>query len=180
MEANPGVAPFRLAYAITCLSVDREDEAQAILRQGVDDQFTRVPVDWLWMTTVTGYAVLAVELQDVEAATQLYPILEPFAGEVAFSGVTSQGPISAYLGKLASVMSRHDDADAYLRRALDVTLAFGWRYHQATTLVALARSQQRRTGKLGTDAEQWLDEAAAIAAERRLHGVMAQVTAVRA
>jgi hypothetical protein len=180
MEANPEVSPFRLAYAITCLSVDREDEARAILHQGADERFERIPVDYTWMTTVIGYAVLAVELQDAASAAELYPILEPYAGEVAFSGVTSQGPISAYLGKLASLLGRHDDADAYLHRALDVTLAFGWRYHEATTLVALARSQHRRTGTLDGDAVQWLDDAEAIATERGLDGVLTQVAAVRA
>jgi hypothetical protein len=131
------------------------------------------------MTSVIGYAVLAVELQDADVAAQLFPILEPFADEVAFSGATSQGPISAYLGKLASVMGRHDEADAHLHRALDTTLAFGWRYHQATTLVALARSQQRRTGALDADARRWLDEAAAIAAACELIGVTAQAASVR-
>jgi DNA-binding SARP family transcriptional activator len=179
VEANPDVAPFRLAYAITCLSVDREDEARAILHQAADDQFARIPLDWAWMTTVVGFAVLAVELEDATSAAELYPVLEPYAGEVAFSGATSQGPISAYLGKLASILGHHDDADAHLRRALDVALAFGWRYHQATTLVALSRSQQRRTGTLGEDATQWLDEAEAIAAECGLSGVLAQIAEVR-
>jgi DNA-binding SARP family transcriptional activator len=179
MEANPGMLPFRLAYAITCLSVGREDESRAILHQGADDEFTCIAVDWTWMTSVIGYAVLAVELQDADVAAQLFPILEPFADEVAFSGATSQGPISAYLGKLASVMGRHDEADAHLHRALDTTLAFGWRYHQATTLVALARSQQRRTGALDADARRWLDEAAAIAAACELIGVTAQAASVR-
>jgi DNA-binding SARP family transcriptional activator len=179
MESSPDMLPFRLAYAITCLSVDRTDDAREILAEGSDEAFAHLPVDWTWMTTVIGYAVLAVELEDAEVASQLYPILEPFADEVAFSGATSQGPISAYLGKLASVMGRHDDAEAHLRAALDVTLAFGWRYHQATTLVALARSQHRRTGRVDADAAQWLDEAAAIAAECELPGVEAQVAAVR-
>jgi hypothetical protein len=161
------------------LSVDREDEARAILHQAADDQFARIPLDWAWMTTVVGFAVLAVELEDATSAAELYPVLEPYAGEVAFSGATSQGPISAYLGKLASILGHHDDADAHLRRALDVALAFGWRYHQATTLVALSRSQQRRTGTLGEDATQWLDDAEAIAAECGLSGVLAQIAEVR-
>ena len=153
MEANPDMLAFRLAYAIICLSVDREDEARAILREGADDGFAAIPVDYAWMTTVIGYAVLTVELEDAEIAAQLYPILEPFGNEVAFSGATSQGPISAYLGKLASVMGRHDEADDHLRQALDVARSFGWKYHEATTLVALARSQKRRTGALGAAAE---------------------------
>lgn len=180
MEASPDMLAFRLAYAIICLSVDREDEARAILRAGADDGFVAIPVDYAWMTTVIGYAVLTVDLEDAEIAAQLYPILEPFGDEVAFSGATSQGPIRAYLGKLASVMGRHDQADDHLRRALDVARSFGWKYHEATTLVALARSQQRRSNQLNAEAEQWLDEAAEIAVARALHGVHAQIDLVRA
>ena len=64
-----------------------------------------------------------------------------FAAEVAFNGGTSQGPIAAYLGKLASLLGRHDVADAYLRAALETATAFGWEYHRATTLIALAKGK---------------------------------------
>ena len=131
------------------------------------------------MTTVIGYAVLAIELQDAEIAAQLYPILEPFGDEVAFSGATSQGPISAYLGKLASLMGRHDVADAHLRHALDITLAFGWKYHEATTLVALALSQKRRTGALDDDARRGSTTPRPSASERGLPGVARAGRAVR-
>ena len=40
--------------------------------------------------------------------------------EVAFNGASSQGPIAAYLGKLASLQDRHDVADRHLHRALDL------------------------------------------------------------
>ena len=98
------------------------------------------------MTTVIGYAVLAIDLEDDAAAAKLYPIIEPFGDQVAFNGATSQGYIGAYLGKLASLLGHHDVADAHLRRALEVNLSFGWKYHEATTLVALALSRSRRTG----------------------------------
>jgi hypothetical protein len=179
VAANPSVTSFRLAHAIACLSADRADEARAALQEGAEAQFSRIPVDWMWITAVIGYAVLTVELLDVEAAAQLYPMLEPFADEVAFSGVSSQGPISAYLGKLASVLGRHDDADAHLHHALDIADGFGWRYHRATTLVALALSHRRRTGGLDDGAIAWLTEAEAIATECELPGVLAQAAAVR-
>jgi tetratricopeptide (TPR) repeat protein len=179
VAASPGVIGFRLALALSCLEVGRESEARTILQEAAEDHFASVPVDWIWMTTITGYAVLAVELEDVGAAADLYPLLEPFGAEVAFSGATSQGPLSAYLGKLASVLGEHDVADAHLRHALEVARAFGWRYHEATTLVALARSRRRRAGALDADAKQWLDDAEAIATACGLQVVLAQITALR-
>ena len=79
----------------------------------------------LGMTSTIGYTVLAIELEDLEAAAVLISIIEPFADEVAFNGSTSQGPISAYVGKLSSLLGRHDDAERHLRAALATATAFG-------------------------------------------------------
>jgi len=180
VAANPDVLPFRLARAIGCCAVGRTDEAAEVLAAGASAGFAHVPADYFWMTTIIGYAVLAIELEAPEMAAELYPILEPHAREVAFNGATSQGHIGAYLGKLASLVDQHDLADEHLHRALDVNLAFGWEYHEATTLVALARSRVRRTGALDEAASAGLDRAEAIAEERGLVLVAAQVAGLRA
>ena len=148
LDETPGALPFRVAHAISCSVSGREDDALAVLVDGLAQGFESVPVDWPWMTTVIGYAVLAIELEHVEAAAALCPIIEPFADQVAFTGGTSQGHVGAYVGKLASLLGAHDVADVHLRRSLEVNLEFGWKYHEATTLVALAVSQHRRSGTL--------------------------------
>ncbi len=125
------------------------------------------------------FAVLTVDLEDEHAAAQLFPILEPFAAEVAFTGVTSQGPSAAYLDKLASLLGRHDLADAYLHDALETAIAFGWEYHRATTLIALAQSRLRRTGILDGEAERFLNEADDICTTRGLCSWAAQVEVLR-
>ena len=61
-----------------------------------------------------------------------------------------------------------------------MNLAFGWEYHEATTLVALARSRVRRTGALDAGAVGWLDRAEAIAQERGLSLVTTDVARLRA
>ena len=126
----PGASPLRLAYAIICAAVGDETTARDVLAEGRTVCFTDVPSDMLWMTSMIGYAVLAIELEDQDAAALLFPLLEPFAAEVVFNGATSQGPVAAYLGKLASLLGRHDVADACLRAALDTCAAFGWEYHR--------------------------------------------------
>jgi hypothetical protein len=111
------------------------------------------------MTSIIGYAVLAIELGDAQAAAYLRPIIEPFADEVAFNGVTSQGPVAAYAGRLASLLGEHDVAEEYLLGALDTATAFGWKYPRATTLFALAQTRYRRNGALDRECEAWLGEA---------------------
>ena len=164
----PTASPLRVAYAIICAAVGKDETARGILAEGRAAAFTDIPPDVFWMTSTIGYAVLAIDLQDEDAAALLFPIIEPFAEEVAFNGATSQGPIAAYLGKLASLLGGHDVADGYLRAALDTTVAFGWEYHRATTLIALAQSRIRRTGELDTDARAFLTEADAICSVRGL------------
>ena len=50
----------------------------------------------------------------VPIGTYLLPLIEPYAADVAFNGVTSQGPIAAYVGKLASLLGEHEAAEEYL------------------------------------------------------------------
>jgi hypothetical protein len=49
-----------------------------------------------------------------------------------------------------------------LRAALDIANAFGWEYHRATTLFALAQNRFRQFGKLDAESEAWLDEASVL------------------
>jgi hypothetical protein len=42
-----------------------------------------------------GYAILAIELEDLDAAAQLLAIIEPYAGQIA----TNLGPAAAYAGR---------------------------------------------------------------------------------
>ena len=50
----------------------------------------------------------------------------------------------------------HDDAERFLLDALATTEAFGWQYHRATTLIALADNRLRASGDLDAEGEAWL------------------------
>ena len=156
---NPGILPFRLAYGIICVAVGRADAARAILHEGMESGFGRLAVDNFWMTSVIAYVIIAIELDDRDAAAELLPVIEPHAAEISFNGVTSQGPVAAYVGKLASLLGHHDEAEGHLKSALATATAFGWTYHRATTLFALAQSRYRRSGDLDEEGRSWLAEA---------------------
>jgi hypothetical protein len=157
---NPGILPFEIAYAIISAAVGATETAQAFLDQGMAQGFEGLPVDNIWTTSVIGYAVIALELEDADAAAQLLPIITPLASTVSFNGLTSQGPISAYVGKLASLVGEHALAEDHLRGALETATTFGWSYHRATTLIALAEARHRRLCGLDDDARTWLADAA--------------------
>ncbi len=156
---DPMALAFKLAYGIICTAVGRNETAREILDDGMASGFAELPVDNVWTTCIVGYAILAIELDHAEAAAQLLPLIEPLANDVAFNGITSQGPIAAYVGKLESLIGRHDDAEEHLRAALGVAEAFGWQYHRATTLFALAQARCRRLGRLDAEGHAWLGEA---------------------
>jgi DNA-binding SARP family transcriptional activator len=177
---NPGVVPFELAYAIICAVVGRRDTAREFLQDGVANRFADMPADNLWMTRVIGYAVLAIELHDTEAAALLLPVIEPYAGEVAFSGLTSQGPVGAYVGKLSSLLGHHEEAEDHLRAALVTASGFGWTYHRATTLLALSQARYRGRGALDPEARSWLDEASDICRRFGFRGWMPQIDELEA
>jgi len=70
--SNPDSIPFRLAHAISGAVVGRDAEARAVLDRGAGVGFGNLPLDYLWRTSVVGYAVLAIELADRTAAAELY------------------------------------------------------------------------------------------------------------
>jgi DNA-binding SARP family transcriptional activator/tetratricopeptide (TPR) repeat protein len=178
VDDNPGPAPFKLAYGIACAATGREAIASEILAEGVANRFGEIAFDHVWLTTILGYAVLAIELADAGAAALLMPIIEPYAGVVAFNGATSQGPVAAYAGKLASLLDRHDAAEEYLVQALDTASAFGWTYHRATTLFALAAARYRRDGALDVQCHAWLAEAAGLCRAGGFRSWLTQVEAL--
>ena len=160
MDTDPHVEPlFRAGHALVCCEVGQPEVGRAVLRDAMAAGLDAISQDSLGSTTLIAHAVLAIELDDVTAAEWLFPAIAPMAGEVSFNGVTSQGPVSAYVGKLASLLGRYDDAERHLLDALATTEAFGWEYHRATTLIALAQNRVRATGMLDAEGEGWLSNA---------------------
>jgi DNA-binding SARP family transcriptional activator/tetratricopeptide (TPR) repeat protein len=172
---NPTVLPFKLAYGIICLAVGHADAAREILYEGLESGFVELGVNNFWMTSVIAYVIIAIELDDRDAAAQLLPVIEPYASVISFNGATSQGPVSAYAGKLASLLGRHDEAEGHLRAALATATAFGWTYHRATTLFALAQARHRRPGGLDEEGRSWLSESSELC---RAHGFQSWIAQI--
>ena len=139
-----------------------------------------IPHDHTRTTTLIGLATLAVELDDVAAAEWLLALIAPMADEVSYNGVTSQGPISAYVGKLAFLLERYDDAERHLLDALATAESFGWVYHRATTLVGLARNRLRAAGALDDEGERWLATAEELCTTHGINSWTKRTQALRA
>jgi hypothetical protein len=67
-----------------------------------------------------------------------------------------------------------------LRAALATAKAFGWKYHRATTLFALARARYRRIGGLDEEGRSWLLEASDLCRAYGFQSWIGQIDALAA
>ena len=169
--AGPVKLTYRLAHAIVSVASGPKQVARDLLGEAAADGFRNVPPDLMWMTSMLGYAILAIELEDLDAAAHLLAIIEPYAGQV----VTNLGPAAAYAGRLASLLGRHDVADQYLNTAFEIVDAFDWDYHRAAILMARAAARHRSFGQIDDTARVWLETAAGICVARGLPGMLASI-----
>ena len=159
---NPTILGFKLAHALICTAVGREEVAREVLEDGMASGFTELPLDNMWTTSAIGYAVLAIELHHTEAAAQLLPAHRAVRGLGRVQRRDEPGPDRRLRreARVAPRATRH--AEEHLRAALEIADAFGWQYHRATTLFALAQARHLRLGRLDQEARGRLAEAEAL------------------
>jgi class 3 adenylate cyclase/ATP/maltotriose-dependent transcriptional regulator MalT len=94
------------------------DKARNVVARLAPRDFAAVPRDSLWTATGAFLADACIALEDQENAAPLYRDLSKFAGQNLMVGMTvCFGPADRVLGGLASVLGRHDDAEAHFREA---------------------------------------------------------------
>jgi hypothetical protein len=76
---------------------------------------------------------VAIECKDPAFASPLFDRLAPWMDQISYTGTTVDGPISYYLGGLAAVLERYDDANAYFERATEYCQRAGAQYFGAKT-----------------------------------------------
>ena len=111
---------------------DHHDEAQWLLDEfgGVDFE---LPLDGAWFTGMTAYSDAAIVCGDVQASAKLFARLTPWAHLMSYTGTTTDGPISHYLGGLCTVLGRYDDADAYFAQSASFSERVGAKFFGART-----------------------------------------------
>ena len=184
VEAGPVELTSRLAHAIVSVAghpEGRREVARAFLDEAVAAGFRHVRPDLMWVTSMLGYATLAIELEDLGAAAELLAIIGPYTGEIA----TNLGPVATYAGRLASLLGRHDLAEQHLTAAFAIADAFDWDYHRAAILIARAAARRRsarppgRPGQLDEQAQAWLATAERICVARGLPRMLVAIEANR-
>jgi tetratricopeptide (TPR) repeat protein len=129
----PGLPSVAGGLALANVEDDRADEARALLADFASRGFD-LPVDPLWTTGMANYAEAAVECRAPEYAAPLLDRMTPWADQLCTSnGGSAEGPMSHYLGGLATVLGRYDEADAYFSHAAAFNDRVGAKFFGART-----------------------------------------------
>ena len=143
VEQSPQQHSLRAELARLRLLQGRDDEARHALDQAGRHGFTDVPRDSMWLVCIAVWSEVAARVGARRHARVLYGQLAPYAGRVLGVGpsVASLGHGTRYLGLLAGVLGRRDEAEQML---------------------AVAASEHERMGARPWLALTWLDQARAL------------------
>jgi hypothetical protein len=130
---NPGIPTFKAALAAALVEGDRTEEARRLLVEFAAAEF-ELPLDLNLMTGMVGYAEAAIQCRDPTYAGPLFERLAPWADQWSNDpGATSEGPVSHFLGGLATVLGRYDAADVYFSEAAASSHREGAKFFAART-----------------------------------------------
>ena len=107
---------YTSALALALADADRTNEARQLL-EGFATRGFDLPEDGVWLTAMVDYAAAAIACRDRTYAGPLFDRLAPWADQLCLTPVTAMGPVSQYLGGLAGVLGRYDEADNYFAQA---------------------------------------------------------------
>ena len=139
----PGMPSFRAVVALTYCELDRGADAGPIFAEAAAAGFA-LAHDNVWLWALTNYARVCACLNATDAAAVLYEHLAPFHDHVVFNGGTVNGSVAGYLGLLASMLGRHEDATAHFTEACGVHERMGAVYWLAVNRLDWAGMAARR------------------------------------
>jgi tetratricopeptide (TPR) repeat protein len=158
----PAVPAFLTSAAALHANLEHPAEAHAAFECLAKDDFASLPFNQTWLMSVTDLTEACVFLRDTRRAATLYNLLNPFRTHavVGGGGLAYAGPVTHYLGMLAAVLSRWEDAEQCFEAALAINLqmrARPWlaktQYEYAALLRARGRLEDHgRAARLATDA----------------------------
>ena len=122
-DAAPGIVGWRAALARTYCELGREAEARRELERLDQRGFAQLPRYNGWLNMMALLAEVCAQLGEVERAAALYRLLLPFERRnVVTAQCVFDGPVSRYLGIMATTIGDWDCAEAHFEAARGVSL----------------------------------------------------------
>jgi len=132
---------FRCMLVSTCSEAGEEERARAELRTLAADDFQDLEVGTEWFFGASLLAEACERLDEASHAPRLYEALLPYGDYVVITHPEiNLGSAARYLGLLASVMGRADDAVRHFERALETNERLALRPWLARTQADFART----------------------------------------
>ena len=129
---NPGMIALVAGLALAHIEAGHfEDACQLLKKAGALELDT--PSSGTWLTAMTAFAEVAIECRDARSAQRQFERLAPWATQSSAGALIAEGPISHYLGGLAGVLRRYDEADAYFSQSAAVNHRVGAKFFAART-----------------------------------------------
>jgi hypothetical protein len=122
VEQLPEVPAWRMGLAVIYASTGQLEAARMHLGLLARDGFGRIPRDGLWLPAMAGLAEVCAALDDAARAEQLYGLLLSFRRRfvVVSFGFVCMGPVAHFLGQLATVTTRWEEARRHFEAALEM------------------------------------------------------------
>ena len=118
VERRPEVSLWSVFLAFLCAETGRSAEAVELLGTLARDGFAILPRNGFWLGNAVLLAEAAAEIGHAPTAGLLYPLLAPFPDRAALVGkLVCAGPVALPLGRLATLLDRHAEAEAHLDAA---------------------------------------------------------------
>jgi tetratricopeptide (TPR) repeat protein len=150
---TPDISPLLFGSLLAKAHVegDRTEDARRLLEEFAAADFA-LPLDQTWLTGMVDFAEAAIECRDPTYAGPLLDRLAPWASQLPATGGSALGPVSHYLGGLAAVVGRHDEALVYFSRSSAMCDRMGAKFFAARTNLLWGRLLAER--KEAGDAEE--------------------------
>jgi predicted ATPase/DNA-binding SARP family transcriptional activator len=130
----------RCALASAYWELGRQERALRLFEELAADEYAQLNVNNDWLLSASLLAQLAAGAGDHERADALYRRLAPFDGLNVDTEEVSTGAVSRYLGLLAAVVERFDQAELHFVDALAMNARIGARPWLAHTQEDYART----------------------------------------
>ena len=142
VASNPHRPAWRAALATLLAGDGRDEEAQREFDALAARDFEDIPQDGDWLIAMTLLAECCAELEDAGAGHQLYELLLPYRDGNVVIGLAAVclGSAARYLGRLAAVMGRGEEAAEHFERALVANAALKAPVFLAHTQIDFAQS----------------------------------------
>jgi tetratricopeptide (TPR) repeat protein len=170
---------WRPGLAVIYAEVGLAEQARTELNRLAVDNFAAVPRDALWPVCISYLADVCALVHDARHGEMLYRALLPMATRnvVAGDAVVCYGAASRFLGQLATILSRWDEAESHFQHAMTMNESIGgtpWLAHTKFQYASMLRAR----GRCGDQkqAEVLLDEARQTAEQLGMRSLLNQIT----